>query len=81
MYLKPLHPIWRESFNLFVSNSPSLSGDRKKCPSNKVNDSTVVYFDYCLIQKANWINSEKAIKDLNYGKQILTIGRISETIK
>jgi uncharacterized lipoprotein NlpE involved in copper resistance len=43
----------------------------------------VVYRDYCPMYNkgANWISSEAAVKNPYYGKQMLTCGKITDTIK
>jgi hypothetical protein len=43
----------------------------------------VVYRDYCPMYNkgANWISSEGAIKNPYYGKQMLTCGKVTDTIK
>jgi len=40
-----------------------------------------VYQQYCPMKKANWLSSEKAIKNPYYGSSMLTCGKIVETIK
>lgn len=47
----------------------------------KANNGTAMYFDYCPMQKASWISSEEAIKNPYYGKQMLTCGKVTETVK
>jgi uncharacterized protein DUF3347 len=47
------------------------------------NNGTVVYRDHCPMYNkgANWISSEAAIKNPYYGKQMLTCGKVTDTIK
>ncbi|PYF74628.1 DUF3347 domain-containing protein [Pedobacter nutrimenti] len=40
-----------------------------------------IYQQYCPMKKANWLSSEKAIKNPYYGNSMLTCGKIVETIK
>ena len=47
----------------------------------KGSNSAAVYYDYCPMQKASWLSSEEAIKNPYYGKQMLTCGKITDTIK
>ncbi|MES1224985.1 MAG: DUF3347 domain-containing protein, partial [Bacteroidota bacterium] len=47
----------------------------------KANNGVTVYYDYCPMQKASWISNEEAIKNPYYGKQMLTCGNVTETIK
>lgn len=65
----------REHFASFSANMFSL------VKAFKGSNTTTVYYDYCPMQKANWISSEEAIKNPYYGKQMLTCGKITETIK
>lgn len=46
----------------------------------QANNGTPVYYDYCPMQKTNWLSSEEAIKNPYYGKQMLTCGKVTETI-
>ena len=45
----------------------------------KLTDSTV-YYDYCPMKKSYWLSAETAIKNPYFGKQMLTCGKISETL-
>jgi hypothetical protein len=40
-----------------------------------------VYQDYCPMKKAYWLSSEAAIKNPYYGSQMLSCGKINDTIK
>lgn len=41
---------------------------------------TPVYEDYCPMQKAYWLSKEKDIKNPYYGSQMLTCGKVQNTI-
>lgn len=40
-----------------------------------------IYQSYCPMKKAYWLSSEAAIKNPYYGSQMLTCGKVSDTIK
>ena len=40
-----------------------------------------VYQAYCPMKKAYWLNNEAAIENPYYGKQMLTCGKVSDTLK
>jgi len=40
-----------------------------------------VYYDYCPMKKTYWLSASKDIKNPYYGKQMLTCGKVSETIQ
>jgi len=40
-----------------------------------------VYYQYCPMQDANWLSKENAVKNPYYGNQMLTCGKVVETIK
>jgi hypothetical protein len=40
-----------------------------------------VYQEYCPMKKAYWLSSSNAIKNPYYGSQMLTCGKVSDTIK
>ncbi|MBS0032009.1 DUF3347 domain-containing protein [Chitinophaga sp. 22321] len=40
-----------------------------------------VYQEYCPMKKAYWLSSSTAIKNPYYGNQMLTCGKVSDTIK
>lgn len=42
--------------------------------------STPIYQQYCPMKKANWLSSDKAIKNPYYGNAMLTCGKVVETI-
>ncbi len=65
----------REHFDSFSENMFAVA------KAFKANNGTTMYFDYCPMQKASWISSEETIKNPYYGKQMLTCGKITETIK
>ncbi|SEB18449.1 DUF3347 domain-containing protein [Pedobacter hartonius] len=39
------------------------------------------YYDYCPMKKNYWLSASKDIKNPYYGKQMLTCGKVSETIQ
>jgi len=39
-----------------------------------------VYLQYCPMKKASWLSNEAAIKNPYYGKQMLSCGKVTETI-
>lgn len=43
--------------------------------------SAPVYYQYCPMKKAYWLSAEAAIKNPYYGNEMLTCGKVSETIK
>lgn len=45
----------------------------------KLTDATV-YYDYCPMKKAYWLSADAAIKNPYFGKQMLTCGKVSETL-
>lgn len=45
----------------------------------KLTDSAV-YYDYCPMKKSYWLSADAAIKNPYFGKQMLTCGKISETL-
>lgn len=40
-----------------------------------------IYQEYCPMKKASWLSSENAVKNPYYGSQMLTCGKVTETIK
>jgi hypothetical protein len=40
-----------------------------------------VFQAYCPMKKAYWLSSDAAIKNPYYGKQMLTCGKVSDTLK
>ena len=43
--------------------------------------SEAIYYQYCPMQDANWLSKENAVKNPYYGSQMLSCGKIVETIK
>lgn len=41
----------------------------------------VVYYDYCPMKKSYWLSADAPIKNPYFGKQMLTCGKVSETLK
>lgn len=39
-----------------------------------------VYYDYCPMKKSYWLSAEAPIKNPYYGSQMLTCGKVSETL-
>ncbi len=46
---------------------------------SKINET--LYYQYCPMQDAYWISTENKIKNPYYGSQMLTCGKVVETIK
>ncbi|MEP7239164.1 MAG: DUF3347 domain-containing protein [Ferruginibacter sp.] len=63
----------REHFSNFSSNMFALAKTVKLT-------SDPIYEAYCPMKKANWLSSEKAIKNPYYGNAMLTCGKVVETI-
>ncbi|MDP9048578.1 MAG: DUF3347 domain-containing protein [Bacteroidota bacterium] len=40
----------------------------------------VVYYDYCPMKKSYWLSADASIKNPYYGQQMLTCGKVTETI-
>lgn len=40
-----------------------------------------IYYAYCPMKKAYWLSNEAAIKNPYYGSQMLTCGKVNETLK
>ena len=64
----------REHFQSFSANFYKLA------KAVKLSDKPV-YQDYCPMKKAYWLSSETAIKNPYFGNQMLTCGKVSDTIK
>ncbi|SFD49392.1 Protein of unknown function [Chitinophaga sp. CF118] len=64
----------RDHFKSFSDNFYKLA------KAVKLSDKPV-YQDYCPMKKAYWLSSESAIKNPYYGSQMLTCGKINDTIK
>ncbi|MBD1395090.1 DUF3347 domain-containing protein [Mucilaginibacter glaciei] len=39
-----------------------------------------VYYDYCPMKKSYWLSADASIKNPYYGNQMLTCGKVSETL-
>ncbi|WP_238395321.1 DUF3347 domain-containing protein [Mucilaginibacter sp. UC70_90] len=39
-----------------------------------------IYYDYCPMKKSYWLSADAAIKNPYYGSQMLTCGKVSETL-
>lgn len=48
--------------------------------SMKLSDQPI-YYDYCPMKKSYWLSNSPSIKNPYYGNQMLTCGKISETLK
>ncbi|WP_212005038.1 DUF3347 domain-containing protein [Chitinophaga sp. HK235] len=64
----------REYFKTLSDNIYQLAKDVKL-------SAQPVYQDYCPMKKAYWLSSSTAIKNPYYGNQMLTCGKINDTIK
>ncbi|MCF6407058.1 DUF3347 domain-containing protein [Chitinophaga filiformis] len=64
----------REKFKTFSNNIFILA------KAVKLSD-TPVYQQYCPMQKSYWLSGEAAVKNPYYGKQMLSCGKVTETIK
>jgi hypothetical protein len=64
----------REHFQSFSNNFYKLA------KAIKLSDKPV-YQDYCPMKKAYWLSSEAVIKNPYFGVQMLTCGKVSDTIK
>lgn len=64
----------REKFKSLSNNIYTLA------KAVKLSD-TPVYQLYCPMQKSYWLSEESAIKNPYYGRQMLTCGKVNETIK
>ena len=47
----------------------------------KANNGKEVFFDYCPMQKANWISGKAEIKNPYYGKKMMDCGTVKDSIK
>lgn len=63
----------RELFSNFSNNMAALAKTVKLT-------SQPVYQQYCPMKKANWLSSNRAIKNPYYGSAMLTCGKVVETI-
>ena len=64
----------REHFETFSTNFYKLA------KAVKLSENPV-YQQYCPMKKVYWLSSEAAIKNPYYGKQMLTCGKVTDTIK
>ena len=74
-----------------ISKSKDLKVQREKFATLSVNmfelakkvklSADPVYQQYCPMKKAYWLSNESAIKNPYYGSQMLTCGKVTETIK
>ena len=58
----------------------ALSGNMAALAKSVKLSTTPVYQAYCPMKKAVWLSNEKAIKNPYYGSQMLTCGKVVETI-
>ncbi|HCN85107.1 MAG TPA: hypothetical protein DIT07_16040 [Sphingobacteriaceae bacterium] len=63
----------REHFAAFSNNMIALAKVSKL-------SSQPIYQLYCPMKKSSWLSSEKTIKNLYYGKAMLTCGSILQTL-
>lgn len=63
----------REHFANFSANFFKLA------KAVKLTDDAV-YYDYCPMKKSYWLSADAAIKNPYYGSQMLTCGKVSETL-
>ncbi|TRX38667.1 DUF3347 domain-containing protein [Flavobacterium sp. ZT3R18] len=63
----------RDSFKLLSKNTYELIKVSKL--------SEPVYYEYCPMADASWLSKESAIKNPYYGSQMLSCGKVMETIK
>lgn len=64
----------RDHFSSFSNNMYAMT------KTLKLSDSPV-YQMYCPMKKTYWMSKEETIKNPYYGKQMLTCGKVTETIK
>lgn len=64
----------RDHFESFSENLYKLA------KAVKLSDKPI-YQSYCPMKKAYWLSSEAAIRNPYYGSQMLTCGKVSDTIK
>ena len=58
----------------------ALSGNMAALAKSVKLSTTPVYQAYCPMKKAVWLSNEKAIKNPYYGSQMLTCGKVVETM-
>jgi copper chaperone CopZ len=91
-----VHMVWMKVLNGLTTDAKSISTtkDIKKQRESfkslskstyeliKVSKlSEPVYYEYCPMANANWLSKESAIKNPYYGSQMLSCGKVVETIK
>lgn len=64
----------RDHFSSFSDNMIKLA------KAAKISD-TPVYQMYCPMKKTSWMSNENKVMNPYYGKQMLTCGKVTETIK
>jgi len=64
----------REHFESLSTNLIALT------KALKINTETT-YVQYCPMKKAAWLSTDKAVRNPYYGKQMLTCGSVTETLK
>ncbi|NSL85617.1 DUF3347 domain-containing protein [Chitinophaga solisilvae] len=64
----------REYFKTLSDNIYQLAKEVKL-------SATPVYQEYCPMKKASWLSSASGIKNPYYGAQMLTCGKVTDTIK
>lgn len=63
----------REHFANFSANFFKLAKDVKLTDQP-------IYYSYCPMKKSYWLSSEAAVKNPYFGKQMLTCGKVTETL-
>ncbi len=91
-----VHMVWMKVLNSLTADAKSISATQdikkqresfKSLSKNtyeliKVSKlSEPVYYEYCPMADANWLSKESAIKNPYYGSQMLSCGKVVETIK
>lgn len=64
----------RDHFSSFSDNMIKLS------KSVNLSDESA-YIQYCPMRKVYWLSKDQAVKNPYYGKQMLTCGKVTETVK
>lgn len=64
----------REAFANLSTNMYALAKSLKLTPEP-------IYYNYCPMNKAYWLSSDKEIKNPYYGSAMLTCGKVTETIQ
>jgi len=64
----------RERFKTFSDNFYTLA------KAVKLSDASI-YQQYCPMKKSYWLSNEATIKNPYYGKQMLTCGKVTETLR